>query len=1021
MRKFIYTILALVVLSTTAQALKINEVLAANTHTNLDSKYKQFSNWVELYNESSSSINIGGYYLSDDLDTPTKWKIPSGTRISGEGYLLIWADGEDSGLHTNFKLKTSGEAVVLSDSSANLVDIIQYPAQKSDISFAKVDDNIVYMEPTPNRANSQTYQELTRSKKPSFLLDSGFYSGTQTLELTQENEDIIYYTTDGSIPTKNSNQYTQPITISKTTMIRARSLEDGKFLSAIKNRTYLIDEDITLPVVSIGIDDVYLYDDEIGIYTKGNHINFRQDWMRPASIEYIKDGESKFSENIGVRVYGGGSRIYAQKSLAIFAKDRYGAKSINYKLFPDKPFIKKVKSFVLRNGGNEWERTMIKDGMIHNLIKDNMDIDCLSYHPTVMFLNGEYWGIHNIREKPNGDYIEANHGIDADNIDMLKNPMRAISVVTDGDSQAYTDLLEFVKDNDLSIQANYEQAIEQIDLNEYLNYISTQIYIGNNDWPGNNIKYWKEHNNNKWRWILFDTDYSFTGYRHNSIFAALDKNSASLDNPPWSTLLLRNLMENDEFKNKFVGKFTSHLYTTFDEDRINSYITQHKNEIAPYIQRHYEKWGQKNFTEWEKQINYLYKFANRRPSYIMDFISDRLNVTGNNNLTIQTVQDGTIYLDGIKLDNTFNGNYFNNAKVTLTAKADEGYKFVRWSDGQTEESIEVTLNSNIGIEAIFEEKIQEQLPKIIITEINYKSADYFNTGDWIELYNNDTQDVDISGWILKDKKDDQPYTIPNGTILKKETYIVFGENETGFKILFPNVTNIIGDFTFGLGKNEDSVRLFNTDETLINSVSYDREWADAKGNGKTLTLIDVNNDNTQAQNWEASELHGTPGSNQTNQTRTIKLEQNWNLIGVNANLTLEELKGKLGADNILVIQGGGEVYKKENDLFLNDFTEFKLGEGYWIKLESQTSLEYTPITYTDKTIQLTSGWNLINPMSNLTLAEIKTQISDTNLEVIQGGGKVYKKDNSDFLNSFKKLEEPLGYWIKIVNDRELTF
>ncbi len=682
--------------------LTINEILTANTYSELDPKFKQFSDWIELYNNDNSAKDIGGYYLSDDVNNSRKWKIPSGTMIGSKDYLLIWADKEDTGLHTNFSLSADGEIVTLSDLNGNIVDSVEFDKQRSDVSCSKINDKIYYMKPTPANANGIAHGELWSSKKPDFSLQSGFYDGTQTIELTQKKQGAIYYTTNGSIPTKNSTKYTQPISINKTTVIRARALENGKFLSSIKNRTYLINENITLPVVSLAIDDKYLYDDDIGIYTEGNHINFKHDWMRPASIEYIKNGESKFSENIGVRIYGGGSRVYAQKSLAIFAKDKYGPKSIKYKLFSDKPFITKIKSFVLRNGGNEWQRTMMKDGMIHDLIKDNMDIDRLSYHPTIMFLNGEYWGIHNIREKANGDYIEANHGIDADNIDMLKNPMKATAIATKGDSKIYTNLLKFVENNDLSIQVNYEQAIKQIDLSEYLNYLCTQIYIGNNDWPGNNIKYWRERNNHgKWRWILFDTDYSFGGYTHNSIDSALDDNSLSADNPPWSTLLFRNLIENDEFKNKFVGRFTSHLYTTFNKERIDSYITQYKNEIAPQMQRHYEKWGQKSFSEWEEYIGYLYRFANKRPSYIMGFISQRLNVNGSNTLTIQTTQNGTIYLDNIKLTDIFSEDYFNNAKVTIKAVPNAGYEFTRWNNGQTSQTIEITLNTNVTISALY--------------------------------------------------------------------------------------------------------------------------------------------------------------------------------------------------------------------------------------------------------------------------------------------------------------------------------
>ncbi len=691
--------------------LTINEFLTANTYTIFDPDFKQFSDWIELYNNDDKAKDISGYYLSDDEKDLKRWRIPDDTTIKAKSYLLIWADKKDTqekALHTNFSLNADGESVILSDQNAKIVDRIDYGKQKSDISCMKIGDKLYYALPTPKQPNKKAHGELWISDKPLFSLEGTVYKNTQFLELRNENGGKIYYTKDGSIPNENSLVYTKPIKIDKTTIIRARSLEKGKFLSKIVNKTYLINEDISLPVVSLAIDKKYLYDEDYGIYTEGKHENFRQDWMRPAGIEYIKDEKSKFSENVGVRIYGGGSRVYPQKSLSIFAKDKYGPKSIKYQLFPDKPFIKKVKSFILRNGGNEWERTIFKDGMTHDMVRENMDIDYLSYQPSIMFLNGEFWGIQNVREKPNADYLKANHNeIDKKNLDILRNPMRETPVVIEGDRKAYEELLDFIRKNDLSFNVNYEKVKPKIDIDEYMNYLCVEIYTGNNDWPGNNVKYWRQRPNGKWRWVLFDMDFGFDGYMHNSIKAALDDNSTSADNPPWSTFLFRNLMKNSDFKNRFVGRFLSHLYTTFDPDRVKGFITKHMDEIEPYIQRNYEKWKQKNLQEWKTEVDdSLYDFAEKRPDKIKQYFKEVLNLNGNNILTIETPQNGLIYLDGIKIDDTFSGGYFNNSKVTLKAVPYDGYKFVRWSgiNAGNSPKIDVVLNANANITAVFEVK-----------------------------------------------------------------------------------------------------------------------------------------------------------------------------------------------------------------------------------------------------------------------------------------------------------------------------
>ena len=604
----------------TSGVVSINEVLAANANTNLDPDYKQFSDWIELYNNENHSVDIGQYYLSNDSDKPKKWVIPTGTRIAAHAYLLIWADKEDTeqlALHTNFKLSQKGDKVLLSDSNGVLVDSIKFHKQKTDISCAKVAHRIVYMNPTPNAVNSETHKKTKQAKKPTFSLKSGFYSGAQALELSQKHGGEIYFTTDGSVPTKLSTKYTQPINVNKTMIVRARAFRHGKFLSSIRNRTYLINENITIPVISIGINDEYLNDSDIGIYK-----NYTKKWIRAGSVEYIKNGKSKFNENVGIRIFGGQTRKYAQKSLAIYAKERYGAKSIKYSLFPDKPQIKKVKSFVLRNSGNDWGYTMMKDGMVHSVVKDKMDIDYQSYQPTIVFINGQYWGIQNIREKLNEDYIEANHGVDAKKVDLLE----AQYEVKEGSNSEYKSLIKYIKNNTLADNTHYEYVKSKIDIDEYINYMIVEIYGGNLDWPYSNIKYWREQKSTgQWRWMLYDTDRTFEDPELDMFALLFDPNGAAEPNPPWSTFLFRNLMKNSTFKQKFVNTFKKHLDTTFRPSRISHIISSIKNKIAPEIQRHFNKWQRRDQVDWETGVAELDDFASQRANELKAQLSHYFN------------------------------------------------------------------------------------------------------------------------------------------------------------------------------------------------------------------------------------------------------------------------------------------------------------------------------------------------------------------------------------------------------------
>ena len=668
----------------------VNEILTANSSTSLDPDFKQFSDWIELYNYSDDEINLDGYHLSDDKNSPNKYSLPNST-ISAHGYKIIWADKRNTNandIHTNFKLSMNEDNIVFSDDDGKIIDDITFVKQKSDISFSFVDGKILYYAPTPKSKNTNPKNSSKKSEKPDFLQDSGLYTNSQSITLTQKNGGTIYYTTNGSIPTKNSKRYSSPITIDKTTVIRARALEDDKFLSSVKSHTYLIDEKVSLPVISLAINDEYMFGNA-GIYT-----NFDQDWMRTGCVEYIKDGKSQFSKNIGIRIFGHNTRKYAQKSLAIFTDKKYGSKSIKYQLFEDKPNIKKIKSFIIRTSGNDWGHTMMKDALSQTVVKDNMDVDYQSYQPAVLFINGKYWGIQNIREKINENYLKNNHGVDKDKVDILQG--RHFT-----ENENYVDILNYIQEHDLSNDEYFLEIASRMEITEYINYMIAQIYGGNNDWPYTNRKYWVERKDGaKWRWILFDLDQTYNDSNFDSLGMMLATNGPAEPNPPWATVLFRNLMKNSNFKNEFITRFTTHLNTTFEPNRVDKIITKLKNAIEADISRHFSKWGG-NKDDWKSSVQKLYNFADDREEIMRGYIKSNLNQEGNNLLKIDATTNGIVSVDGVKLTNNYNGTYFNNATVTLKAIPDDGHTFVKWSDEKTNPEIKIQLNDDINIKAIF--------------------------------------------------------------------------------------------------------------------------------------------------------------------------------------------------------------------------------------------------------------------------------------------------------------------------------
>ncbi|RUM65160.1 MAG: hypothetical protein DSZ05_06605 [Sulfurospirillum sp.] len=622
---------------------EISEVMAANAHTLLDPDYFNFSDWIELHNLDDKPVDISGYQLSDKLNKP-KWTIPNGTVIPANGYLLLWADEKDKkqkALHTNFKLKTDGEAVALFDPVGKIVDGFTYLKQLPDVSVAYQSGKEVYMNPTPGKANTTAYPSAVQSQTVAFSVPEGFYNAPQNLVINGEG--TIYYTTDGSIPTTTSKKYTRPITIDHTMAVRAISVTNGKFTSPVTTASYIYGENIALPVVSIVIDDKYLNDDTIGIYTIGingkkpqdcgdefaDKANFMQKWERPAHMTlFEKNKKAVLSQDIGLKVAGECSRIYAQKSFQLKTDSKYGKKGFKYQVFPDKN-IKKFARLKLRNAGQDYLKTHMRDILATEIAK-GLHIAYEAYRPAVTFVNGQYWGIYNLREKMGKDYIKENFG--EKKINLIEDDL----IVKEGSSVSYEEeVLDYLKNHSLASDAAYNYIASKIDIENYIDYMIVNLYIANADWPGTNLIYWKpKKEGTKWRWILHDMDYGFAldsehPVTYNALAAATAQNGQDWPNPEWSTLLFRKLLENPGFKAQFKNRFNTLLDTTFASAHVKQIIDRVSGMFASQMSRHIEKWNANdplNYAiyskaDWDQEIGKLKDFADKRPAIVKQHLN----------------------------------------------------------------------------------------------------------------------------------------------------------------------------------------------------------------------------------------------------------------------------------------------------------------------------------------------------------------------------------------------------------------
>jgi len=791
-------------------------------------------------------------------------------------------------LHTNFKINAIGETLILSDSSGTIIDKVTAGYIPPDVSFGRQPDGSstwhFFGVPTPEACNdTQGYQDIAPA--PRFSLPGGFYSGNILLSLSVNSPAAsIRYTTDGTVPTDSSSLYLSPILLDSTTVVRACAFGQNLLPGHPMTQTYFIDQDFTIPVISLVTDPANFWDDDIGIYVYGKDAdtlnypywgsNFWQDWERPIHIElYEPIGSQCFSIDAGVKIFGSWSRLYPQKSLAIFARSKYGYEAIDYQIFPDKPIIK-FQAIILRNSGQDWGRTFFRDAMMQNLAKDT-DLDIQAYRPAMVFLNGKIWGIHNIREKMNEHYLASNRSVDPDNIDYIERD----SIIIQGDLQHYQNLLQFVTNHDLHLQENYEYVKTQVDVVNFMDYTQSVIYFANPDWPWNNVRCWRPKTlNGRWKWMLYDLDYGFhgghLGHDANMFNEMLQHNNGT-------TVLFFKLLENETYQHNFINRFADHLNTTFKPERVVKIINQFKAGIETEMPHHIEKWKNSfqgpwwlgksidSMDEWYSNIQVAIDFAEHRAENVRRQIMKEFGLIdggiGTINLDISPTDGGKIKINSqIIYSFPWNDIYFLQLPIQCIALPNPGYRFSNWVGVSPSDSTTITFSFYDGQKVIAKfEPDSNIFNTVVINEINYKSAATFDTEDWVELHNPGQYGVDISDWIFKESDDNHQFIIPNNTVLEPNGYLVLCRDKAAFGILFPQVENCLGNFNFGLSSNGELIRLYDSQGNLVDSLTFDEisPWPqEPDGVGYTLELIDPGLDNSLPENWKASlVIGGTPG------------------------------------------------------------------------------------------------------------------------------------------------------------------
>ena len=620
-----------------------------------------YPDWIEIFNAGGEALDLGGYALSDDPAQPRKWAFPT-VVIPAEGFLVVLATGEDRRadyLHTNFKLNQDGETVLLTAPSGAIVDSVTTGSIPVDFTLGRTADQLrpwsLFRVATPGKANhSPPFPGFVSEVNPSH--DPGGYSGPVQLALEAGPEaGDVYFSIDGSLPDPSGSLYRRPISIATTTVFRAQAWADGQPTTPVFTGTYLIDALHDLPVVSLTTEPGHLWDPVEGIYAAGRDAresdriaNYWRDWERPVHVELIETtGRREFAVNAGLQIFGWGSRSHAQKSLAIMIRDRYGLDDLDYPLFPASR-VQTYHSFVLRAGGSDWGQAFLRDAFAQRLVR-NRDVDQQRFRPAVVYVNGTYWGIQNIREKLNEEYLASHHGVDPDDVDIVSRYWRRMyPVVVEGDADAFLELERFLERADWNDPASYEELSARVDLNSLMDYMATEIYLANYDWPGNNNKAWRSREpGSRWRWLMYDLDFTMAsgsnnGPSHNTLSHAIDPGDTGWPNPHWTTLVFRELIESPDFCAEFATRAADLANTIFSPDAAISELNEVADLFRAEMPRHIARWrdegGIRSMASWEASVSTVASFLDARPDHFFQHLNEALNLSGTGTLTVESRQ-----------------------------------------------------------------------------------------------------------------------------------------------------------------------------------------------------------------------------------------------------------------------------------------------------------------------------------------------------------------------------------------------
>ncbi|MBC8046014.1 MAG: CotH kinase family protein [Fimbriimonadaceae bacterium] len=739
--KYLLLLFAISFYSITYSQVMINEFSAAN-YNDVTDNHSEYEDWIELYNAGATSVDLTGFHLSDRADDPAKWEIPSGISISAGGVLRFWCSSRDaiegSNYHTNFKLtQTNGaEAVVFSDVSGTIIDQNEIEiANQKNHSWGRYPDGLamwyIFTDPTPNALNTTSHYEAY-AEKPNMEPNAGSFTGSVTVTISVTDPLLtIRYTLDGKAPTSSSTAYTSALTIDETTVVRCAAFSSDADVKPSFNstNTYFIDEDITIPIMSIAGDNVDELLEDGDSWTYNNTIGSFE--LFDADFNLIDEAEGTYNE------HGNDSWAYPQRGFDWIVRDQFGYDSdIDHEFFSDVTDRTSYQRLIVKAAANDnypesyggaWSGggAHVRDAYVHHLAQlGGLVLDERTTFFCIVFLNGEYWGVYDAREKADdADYTDYYYGQDELDMDYIK--CWGGTWAEYGVMDEWYPLADYITTEDMTIAANYTYATDNLEIYSLMDYVILNTMTVCTDWLNWNTAWWRGYNEDgthkKWGYVLWDEDATFghyinyTGVPDDSPTAdPCDPLTLGTTDPNGHIDVLNALLENEDFFALYVNRFADLLNSTFSCDFMLNALDSMKNVIDPEMDRHTDKWGG-SYSDWEDNYNNLHDFISDRCTFLTEGIEDCFD-TPAYPITIDVVPSGAGNLVQISTFTpttySFDATYFGGITLPIKAIPASGYIFDHWeflhnipSPSTTVDSVSVNLTSSDTIVAHFIESV----------------------------------------------------------------------------------------------------------------------------------------------------------------------------------------------------------------------------------------------------------------------------------------------------------------------------